>query len=756
MVERASLTMVKRLAFIPLVYFLLATHFSFADVRLPALFSDNMVIQREMNIPVWGWADPGERVTVKIGDYLAETVTGREGKWKVRIGPFTAGGPFDLLITGKNEIRITNVLVGEVWVASGQSNMAMEVRSCLNPDEEISRARYPMIRHFQVKRTKALVPLEDVASVSGSTASWLNAWEICDPSTAGHFSGTAYFFARNLYETLNIPVGIIHTSWGGTTAEAWTPRDTLENDPELKAILNDWPAYNDDEEWLKQEYERFIQELNKARLEGKTDPLYFNQPSVLYNGMIAPVIPYGMRGVIWYQGESNAYRACQYRELFPAMITQWRRKWEQGDFPFLFVQLANYHFEPQVFPALREAQSMTLKLPQTAMAVTIDIGDSTDIHPKNKQEVGRRLFLAAQKMAYGEDILFSGPMFKKLFTEGNQCRLLFDCLGDGLVSKGGGALKGFSIAGANQVFVEARTRIEGDQVIVWNEEIDRPVAVRYAWANHPVACNLYNQSGGNPYLPASPFRTDDWTETYCRTSQAIQQKPAAVPPVPDSLKDELARTIEDNLQNMELYSFSKDIINGTKWTYQKIYKGNPFISEEYWPVADLVYRGVQYSGFNINYDLYNKNLILLYNDNDIKKYVVLSNKYLESFSYTDTVSRQKHRYEYFSIPGTNGKELYEKVYGGKTPFNIRPMCEIKYESAGIFSGEYFRSYEYYIQVDGKYERIHSKKTLLNALKRDVPQIKKFIRKNRLKIDRKHPENIVPVLKYYDELALMRT
>ncbi len=752
MAERKSLTMVYRKVFIPLVYFLLAFQYSFADVRLPALFSENMVIQHEMNIPVWGWADPGEKVMVEIGDYKAEAITSAEGKWKVRIGPLKAGGPFEMLVSGKNTLRIINVLVGEVWICSGQSNMAMEVRNCLNPDQEISEAKHPMIRHFQVKRTKAAEPLEDVAPVANSKASWLNTWEICGPSTAGHFSGTAYFFARNLYEKRNIPVGIIHTSWGGTTAEAWTPRDTLENDPGLKSILEDWPAYNDDEEWLKQEYEKFIQEVNKARMEGRTDPLYFNQPSVLYNGMIAPLIPYGMRGVIWYQGESNAYRACQYHELFPAMIKQWRKQWKQGDFPFLFVQLANFHFEPQVFPELREAQSMTLYLPQTAMAVTIDIGDSTDIHPKNKQEVGRRLSLAAQKTAYGEDILFSGPIYKRMFVEGSKCWLLFNHVGDGLVARGGGELLGFSVAGTDRKFLKARARIDGDQIIIWNEEIDQPVAVRYAWANHPVACNLYNQSGENTYLPASPFRTDKWPEISCSAAQVITQKRAEVPSLHDTSKDELARTIEDKLQSMELYSFSKDLVYGTKWTYQKIYKGNPFLSEQYWPMADLVYRGIQYSGFHLNYDLYNNNLILLYEDNDIKKYIVLSNKYLESFSYTDTVSRQEHRYEYFSIPGTNSKELYEKVYGGKSSFIIRPMCEIKYDPTDNFPGEYVRSYEYYIEIEGKYERIHSKKTLLNALKRNVPEVKKFIRKNRLKINRKHPENVVAVLKYYDELG----
>ena len=407
-------------SFCLLFFMLFFSQYSFAEVRLPALFSDHMVLQHEMNVPVWGWADSGEKVIVKIGDSVAETIATAEGKWKVRLGPLDAGGPYEMVISGNNTIRIKDILVGEVWVCSGQSNMAMEVRSCLNAEEVISAANFPEIRHFQVKRTKALHPMEAVSPLTERSASWLNTWEICDPSTVGHFSGTAYFFALELYKKRNIPLGIIHASWGGTTAEAWTPRDTLMNDQELKDILEEWPDYNNDEEWLALEYQEFVQEVKKARLEGREDPLYFNQPSVLYNGIIAPIIPFGIRGVLWYQGESNAYRAYQYRDLFPAMITQWRKKWAQGDFPFLFVQLANYHFEPQVFPELREAQSMALNLPHTAMAVAIDIGDSADIHPGNKQEVGRRLSLAAQKIAYGEDIVFSGPMFRKMLIEGGK------------------------------------------------------------------------------------------------------------------------------------------------------------------------------------------------------------------------------------------------------------------------------------------------------------------------------------------------
>lgn len=481
-----------------------------ADIRLPAVFSDNMILQREMKVPVWGWADPGENIVVELGGHVAATFAGDDGKWKLYIGPLDAGGPFELKISGKNTILVKNVLVGEVWICSGQSNMAMEVKGCLNAEKEISFANYPQIRHFQVKRAKAAQPLEDVAPVPDGSGSWLNKWEVTDPSNVGHYTGVGYFFIREIYRKLHVPVGIISASWGGTTAEAWTPMDTLENDPELALILKNWPDYNNDEEWLVKEYAKFVKEVKEANKKGKDEPLYFNQPSVLYNGIIAPVVPFAMRGVIWYQGESNAYRSYQYRSLFTAMIEQWRKKWGQGCFPFLFVQLANYQFEPQVFTELREAQTMALSLPNTAMAVTIDIGDSSNIHPKNKQEVGRRLSLAARKLTYAEDVIYSGPMYKSMLVEGGKCLLNFKHTGDGLIAKGTGRLEGFVIAGKDRSFVKANAVIHGDRIIVWNDNVPHPVAVRYAWANHPGGSNLYNKSGELINLPASPFRTDDW------------------------------------------------------------------------------------------------------------------------------------------------------------------------------------------------------------------------------------------------------
>ncbi|VAW23200.1 Sialic acid-specific 9-O-acetylesterase [hydrothermal vent metagenome] len=483
---------------------------SFANIRLPGIFSDNMVLQRRMKVPVWGWADPGEKVVAGLGGHVAETVTNPDGRWELYLGPLDSGGPFNFIIAGKDSVIIKNVLVGEVWVCSGQSNMAMEVRRSLDAQQEIGMADYPDIRFFQVKRVKAALPLEDVSPVDDSKANWLNKWQVCSPSTVGHFTAVGYFFGRNLYEKLGVPVGLISASWGGTTAEAWTPLDTLENDPELSLIMNNWPDYNSDEEWLRGKYEKYVKAVAKAKKEGDTLPLYFNQPTVLYNGIIAPIIPFGIRGVTWYQGESNAYRAYQYRRLFPAMIGQWRKNWGQGDFPFLFVQLANYHFEPQVFPELREAQSMALSVPNTAMAVAIDVGDSADIHPKNKQEVGRRLSLAARRLVYGEELIYSGPVYKSMHIENGKCYLGFNHTGGGLVAKGHLPLKGFVIAGTDKVFVEAQAKVEGGRVVVWSGKISQPVAVRYAWANHPGGCNLYNKSGELPNLPASPFRTDDW------------------------------------------------------------------------------------------------------------------------------------------------------------------------------------------------------------------------------------------------------
>tara|TARA_R110002049_G_scaffold309306_1_gene520971 strand:+ start:6789 stop:8225 length:1437 start_codon:yes stop_codon:yes gene_type:complete len=469
-----------------------------------------MVLQREMRVPIWGWADAGEPINVLIGGHYSETVADNNGRWKLYLGPLDSGGPFEMTVIGKNKISIKNVYVGEVWVCSGQSNMAFEVQNSLNPEREINTANYPLIRHFQVSHTKANTSLEDIEPSPLNKNPTLDRWQVCSPSTVSDFTGVGYFFGRELFKDLNVPIGLINASWGGTTAEAWTPVDVLENNPKLEEILQDWPNYNNDENWLKLEYETFVAELAIARKEGNEVPIYFNEPSVLYNGIIGSFIPYGIKGVIWYQGESNAYRASQYKELFPAMIRGWREKWQQGNFPFIFAQLANYDFEPQVFPELREAQLNALSVPETAMVVTMDIGNPKDIHPKNKQEVGRRLSLAARKLSYYENIEYSGPLYKSMYISEGKCLLDFNNTGDGMVAKARKTLDGFEIAGVDQIFHKAKAVITGKKVLVWNDDVTKPVAVRYAWHNNPEKSNLYNKIGEKENLPASPFRTDNW------------------------------------------------------------------------------------------------------------------------------------------------------------------------------------------------------------------------------------------------------
>jgi sialate O-acetylesterase len=487
----------------------------FANVKLPAIISDNMVLQRGKKVPIWGWAEPGEKVSVKGSWEWFETSTKAKdnGKWMVKIQPPKAGGSYEIMIKGNNTITLKNILVGEVWICSGQSNMQMSVRSSANAEQEISAADYPKIRLFTVKRNVADKPQSDC---EGN-------WTMCSPETVPGFSAVAYFFGRELHQQLDVPVGLIHTSWGGTPAEAWTRRGVLESEPDCIPILQRFDEAMARYPEAKKKYDESLIEwkkaVEKAKAEGKKPPRRPNppfgpgnphSPAGLYNAMIAPLIPYGIRGAIWYQGESNAGRAYQYRKLFPAMITNWREDWGQGKFPFLFVQLANFMaVDPEpvdsAWAELREAQLMTLALPNTGMAVIIDIGEAKDIHPKNKQDVGKRLALWALAKTYGKDLVYSGPIYKSMRTEGNKIILDFEHVGDGLVVGGGESLKGFAVAGADRKFVWADAKIEGNTVVVSSDEISEPVAVRYAWANNPV-CNLYNKEG----LPASPFRTDDW------------------------------------------------------------------------------------------------------------------------------------------------------------------------------------------------------------------------------------------------------
>ena len=490
-----------------------------ADVALPALFADHMLLQRDMAVPVWGTAAVGEKVAVQFADQTKQATADAKGKWRVTLDPLkTNNQPAELHVKGANEVVVRDVLVGEVWVCSGQSNMGMALASANNHVAEIAAANYPDLRIFSVKLAPSRTAATDVTGQ----------WERCSPECMANFSATAYFFGRELHKELKIPIGLVHSSVAGTIIEAWTSPENMAANPGLyKPILDQaarddaaYPAAN--ERYLKHLAE-WQAEADAAKAAGQPipknkfseppGPLSRNHPSNLYNGMIAPLIPLAMRGVIWYQGEYNCGNAYQYRTLFPAMIADWRSQWGQGNFPFLYVQLANVD-QAATQPAadngwseLREAQAMALTVPNTAMAVAIDTGDATaeHLHPPNKQDVGHRLALAAEGMVYNLKVDYQGPLYSSMKVDGTKVILRFRNAAGGLRTPAGEAVKGFAIAGADRVFVWAEARIEGNMVIVSSDKVAAPVAVRYAWALNPPN-NLRNASN----LPASPFRTDDW------------------------------------------------------------------------------------------------------------------------------------------------------------------------------------------------------------------------------------------------------
>jgi sialate O-acetylesterase len=480
-----------------------------ADVKLPAIFSDNMVLQREKPIAVWGWAEDGEKVMVKVGNSEASTEA-RAGMWKVYLPKMSAGGPHTLTVNGKNSLTRTNVLMGEVWICSGQSNMEWRMAQAFEPAQAIESSRNEKIRLFTVPKLKADEPVEDVKG----------AWELCAPSAVRNFSAVAYYFGRDLQKELGVPVGLIHTSWGGSPAEVWVREEILAENPLYKAEILD--IFADQKKWFDGEVAKWEKEKAELEKEGKkvqrNRPWGVWKPAELYNGMIAPLIPYAIRGAIWYQGESNAGRAWQYRNLFPDMIANWRADFGQGDFPFLLVQLAPWDRgkkreigeitkEPMEsdWAELREAQLLSTKvLPNVGMAVITDAGDKDDIHPAKKEPAGARLALAARAIAHGEKITHSGPLYRGMAIEGDKAILSFDHAGRGLLAKDGD-LKGFAVAGADRKFVWAKAKIEGEKVIVSSPDVPQPVAVRYGWADFPVV-NLFNKDG----LPASPFRTDNF------------------------------------------------------------------------------------------------------------------------------------------------------------------------------------------------------------------------------------------------------
>jgi sialate O-acetylesterase len=450
----------------------LASQTALADVRLPKIFGDHMVLQQGMQNAFWGTADAGEQVTVTIGDMKAVAMADADGRWLVRIAAPPVGGPYALSVTGKNSITLKDVLCGEVWICSGQSNMQWPVQRANDGPNEINAANHPKLRLFQVDRRIAEAPQSDCEGE----------WLVCSPQTIAGFSAVGYFFGRELQKNLDVPVGLVQVAWGGTIAEAWMSRESLAGVEEFKPIVD------------------------RAAKFSARQP---NQASNLYDGMLAPVIPLSMRGVIWYQGESNVSRAEQYAKLFPALIADWRRAWGQGDFPFLFVQLAPYRYgpkDPAECAELREAQLKTLlAVKNTGMVVTTDIGNVKDIHPRNKQEVGRRLALWALGTTYAKEVVYSGPLYDSLTIEDNKIRIKFKHTAGGLVAKDNAALTQFTIAGEDQKFMPAVATIDGETLLVSSDAVAKPVAVRFGWRDDAEP-NLLNQAN----LPASPFRTDAW------------------------------------------------------------------------------------------------------------------------------------------------------------------------------------------------------------------------------------------------------
>ncbi len=630
---------------------------TFADIIMPKIFADGMVLQRDIPVPIWGQAEAGEKVTVTFLGKRYVAKADNTGRWQVKLAEMKAGGAFEMTIQGKgkNIITIKNIMVGEVWICSGQSNMEWKIDWLPYKNTEPALANFPQIRMFTVPKDLSALPKKDITGGS---------WKEAVGDNVRDFSAVAYFFGKELYNQYKIPIGLINTSWGGTIAETWMSAGAAKQIPEFKerverlekspdllenakkqaeelkkrilgtsdtketGIMGKWWKENTDlsawkemkiptlweEEglsgldgvvWFRKEFELSESQIkkdiylhlgmiddneetylngelvgqtkgyNQARIYkipaeklkigknvivvrvtdtgggggiyGKADDLFvrageekiaslagswkykidaaeqvsisLNQdpnsnPTLLFNAMIAPLVPYAIKGAIWYQGESNAGRAYQYRTVFPSMIQDWRNQWAQPqkDFPFLFVQLANFmKFEDTPkesdWAELREAQTMTLALPNTGMAVIIDIGEGADIHPKNKYDVGQRLALAARKIAYQEDIHYASPMYQSMQVQDNKAIITFKHLGNGLIAKDRyGYVKGFTIAGEDKKFYWAKAYLEGNQVVVYSEYVTKPVAVRYAWANNPEDLNLFSKDG----LPVCPFRTDDW------------------------------------------------------------------------------------------------------------------------------------------------------------------------------------------------------------------------------------------------------
>jgi sialate O-acetylesterase len=559
--------------------FLSTIGFLRADVKLPAIFGDHMVLQQEAALPVWGTADPGEKVTITVGAEKAEATADAGGKWLVKLPALPNGAaPTTMTVAGKNTLTFSDVLVGEVWVCSGQSNMWLPLSMVYNTSTELPKANDPQLRLFHVQTKTAITPETDV----------VGSWQLCTPDTAKTISAAGYLFGRELRTNLNRPIGLIESNVSGTGAEAWTSVSGLQKDPALKGFVEGYNqraarypqniaelpaktsaykaalvAWNRD---INPTYEPILHAWadadRKARAAGQPsppkpqpsqpiprppdDPAGGCGPANLFNGMIAPLIPYAIKGVIWYQGENNAgngISGIQYQTLFGRLVTDWREKWGEGDFPFLFVQLASFDCGPiPVWPYLRESQLKTLALPNTGMASAVDLSnfkDTRNIHPTDKLDVGLRLALAAKHIAYGQNVVYSGPIYDSSKVEGSAIRVNFTQTGGGLVIGHppvfdpteppwpADKLTGFEIAGADGNYVPADARIDGNSVVVSSSQIAQPVFVRFAWSN-VVRTNLYNKEG----LPADQFRTDNQPPPVVLPPKPMAPAPAASAPIP--------------------------------------------------------------------------------------------------------------------------------------------------------------------------------------------------------------------------------
>ena len=517
---------------VTLVSILLFSSVTKADVWMPSMFSDNMVLQQKKELSFWGTADPAEKISVTIGDNQSETTTNSNGKWQLKMPAMKATTtPLTIVVSGNNKLQFKNVLVGEVWICSGQSNMDMTVAQedrywcgVYNEAQEVASANYPHIRVFDVDFTPNNKPQTDVTGI----------WEICSPATVGHFSAPAYFFARELYETYKIPVGLITTAFGASTAEAWISEKALKKRPNLKPILDAYTkkvdAFNADSAQSMPNYREALskwkgnlaeaaaasgdvsatkKKKRKPRAPRHPDPSRDqHNPYVLYNGMVHALVPYSMQGAIWYQGESNGPTRNLYSEIMETLITDWRSAWQLGEFPFIYVQLANHKalitapVKEDQMVTIRNEQLKNLSVPNTAMVVAIDnarADDYNNIHPKDKQQIGARLAVAAKAIVYNEKIEYMGPIFNKMKVKGNTATISFTHTGSGLTAKSD-TVKGFALCGSDKIWHHANARIKGNKVMLSNSHVEAPIAVRYGWAKNP-NCNLYNKEG----LPASPF-----------------------------------------------------------------------------------------------------------------------------------------------------------------------------------------------------------------------------------------------------------